>query len=241
MKLNLTHMLPFFRQCLWTIPFIMFCAGYLSLQFFIGETTVSTPNFMGKNLLQATKISSDLQLNVRIIAEKEVPDAQPGTIIKQNPLPNASIKAHQSIFVVITKLPEPVIAPNVLGKSQQDIEKTCSAKGIKARFYVLPSPYPVNQCFAQIPAAHEVLEDKKMSCYVSTAHHKQALFPDFTTKSIHDVMHFLHSNNISYDIYHKNQKINPPLGSNLIVTYQKPLAGTIVTPHEKLYVQLQVM
>lgn len=224
----------------WTLPFLAFGIGYFCLQFFIIENIVKTPNLVGTDLLRATKISSDYKLNLRIIAEKEIIDAMPGTIIKQNPLPGTSIKSHQSIFIVITKLPAPITAPSFIAKTEQQIEKICKEKGIKNRYYFLPSYYPVGQCFAQMPAPEQILESKKMSFYISTGNQNQYLFPDFTNIALHDVVNFLQQQSIACDVYHKDQKIIPPYKQNFTVMYQKPLAGTLLSSNNKLYVQLQV-
>jgi hypothetical protein len=208
MKYNSQFIVYFFKNCAWTLPFIAFCAGYFSLQFLIGEAPIITPNFIGKNILQATKISSDLKLNIRIIAEKEVIDTPAGTIIKQNPLPDAAIKSHQSIFVIITKLPEPIKAPSIINASEKEIENICKTNGLKSRIYYIPHTYPAGRCFAQIPAVNHTIEDKILSCYIATSYLTQRLFPDFTQKNIYDVIQFLKVHNIDYEVYYKNQKIN---------------------------------
>lgn len=228
------------QQILWIFPFIAFCTGYICLQYFIADHILQTPDLVGKDILQATKTSSELKLNLRIIGEKEISDAIPGTIIKQNPLPHTLIKAHQSIFIVITKLPAPLIAPNFINKTQAQVEQTCKEKGLKNRIYFLPSHYPVGQCFAQMPLPDQILEAKKMSCYISSGNQNQYLFPDLSNIALEDVLQFLEQQNIAYDVFYKDQKLTPPYKSNFIVIYQKPLAGTLVTPSNKLYVQLQV-
>ncbi len=222
----------------WLLPFLAFGIGYFCLQFFITENIVLAPNLVGKDLLQATKTSSDL--NLRIIAEKEIADAQPGTIIKQNPLPNSSIKSHQSIFIVITKLPAPVVAPTLIHKNLDQIEKVCREKGIKNRIYYLPTHHPAGHCFAQMPLPGEILEAKKISCYISIGNQSQYLFPHFTNLPLEEVIEFLQQQNIACDVYHKDQKIVAPYKQKFAVSYQKPLAGTLITPSNKLYVQLQV-
>ena len=224
----------------WTLPFFAFCIGYLCLQFFITDNIVQTPDLVGKDLLLATKISSDKKLNLRIIAEKEIADALPGTIIKQNPLPHASIKSHQSIFIVVTKLPAPVVAPTLINKNLEHVEKICKEKGIKNRIYFLPTHHPVGQCFAQMPLPEHILEGKKISCYISSGNQSQYLFPDFTESLLEDAIEFLKHQNIAFDVYHKDQKIIAPYKQKFTIAYQKPLAGTLVTPSNKLYVQLQV-
>lgn len=240
MKLNFQKISQTIAQLSWTLPFLAFCIGYFCLQFFITDTTIQTPDLVGKDLLHATKLSSDLKLNLRVIAEKEIADAIPGTIIKQNPLPHTSIKSHQSIFIVITKLPAPVVAPTLINKNQNQIEKICKEKSIKNRTYFLPAHHPAGQCFAQIPQPDQVLEDKKMSSYISTGNQSQYLFPDFTATPLENVIEFLQQQNMQFDVFYKDQKITAPYKQKFTVTYQKPLAGTLITPSNKLYVQLQV-
>ncbi|MBP6869994.1 PASTA domain-containing protein [Candidatus Babeliales bacterium] len=231
----------FFSQTLWTLPFLAFLIGYFSLQHFIIDSIIQTPDLVGKDLLQATKICSDQKLNLRIIAEKEIADAKPGTIIKQNPLPKSSIKTDQSVFIVITKLPRPVTAPTFINKKHEQIEKECKETGIKNRFYFLPTNHPTGQCFAQMPEPQELLEDKKMSCYISTGNQNQYLFPDLTGNNLQDVMSFLEQYKIQSEVYHKDQKLTPPYQQKFTVNYQKPLPGTLIIPNNKLYVQLQVI
>ncbi len=240
MKLNFHKLSLNFTRIKWLIPFLAFGIGYCCLQFFITDTTIQAPDLVGKDLLQATKISSDLKLNLRIIAEKEIVDALPGTIIKQNPLPHTSIKTHQSIFIVITKQPAPVVAPTLINKNLDQVDKICKEKGIKHRIYLLPSSLLAGQCFAQMPQPDQVLEAKKMNCYISTGNQSQYLFPDFTGLALEDVIEFLRQQNMQFDVFYKDQKITLPYKQKFTVSYQKPLAGTLITPSNKLYVQLQV-
>jgi beta-lactam-binding protein with PASTA domain len=240
MKFNFIKIINSCLEIIWILPFIAFCIGYFSLQFFIADNIVQAPDLVGKDILHATKMSSIKKLNLRIIGEKEVADAIPGTIIKQNPLPHKLIKTHQSIFIVITKLPTPMVAPMFINKNQLQIEAICKEKNIKNRVYLLPANYPIGQCFAQIPSADQPLESKKMSSYISMGNPILYLFPDFTGIDLQEVLIFLEAYNISYDIFYKDQKISIPLKQNFTVLYQKPLAGTLVVPNNKLYVQLQV-
>ena len=240
MKFDLKEISITLSQALWTLPFIAFFIGYFSLQFFIIEKVVQAPNLVGKDLLQATKIVSSKKLNLRIVAEKEIGDTLPGTIIKQNPLPNTSVKSHQSIFITITKSPEIVVAPSFITKSCEQIEQICQDKKIKNRTYFLSSSYPKGECIGQLPLPNKPLESKKMSTYISAGSQNQYLFPDLTNSTLEEVSQLLTQHNIAFDVYHKDQKIKAPYNKSFTVTYQKPLAGTFITPNEKLYVQLKV-
>jgi beta-lactam-binding protein with PASTA domain len=241
MKLVIKKIYTYAAEISYLFPFLAFCIGYLCLQFFITETVVQTPDLIGKDILQATKICSDLKLNLRIIAEKEINDAVPGTIIKQNPLQQTLIKAHQSIFIVVTKLADPIIAPTLIGKNMPQIEEICAKQKIKHRAYFLPSNVPAGQCFAQMPSELQILPAKKISSYISTGHENQYLFPDFSNIPLHEVLHFLQEKNISYDVFYKDQKLSAPYKKNYVVSYQKPLAGSLISLNNKLYVQLQVV
>ena len=241
MKQHLKKIYYSIAQISYVLPFLAFCTGYFCLQFFITDDTLQAPDLIGKDILQATKICSDLKLNLRIIAEKEMPDATPGTIITQNPLQQTLIKSHQSIFIVVTKLPDPIMAPTLIGKNIEQIEKICTEKGIKHRAYFLPSRLPAGHCFAQMPNDNQPLQAKKISSYIAAQAESLYLFPDFTNMQLHDVINFLQQQNISFDVFCKDQKIIAPYKKSYNISYQKPLAGSLITPSNKLYVQLQVV
>lgn len=228
------------RKAFWLFPFLAFGFGYLFLQILVTNHTVVTPILLGKNILQATQICSELKLNLRIIAEKEVGDIPAGTIIKQKPMGNKSIKQHQSIFIVITKAPETIQTPNFVTKNSNFIEASCQDLGIKNKTYFIESSYPKGQCFGQIPLPEQALPLKKMSCYISSGNNQKYIFPDLVHLPLIDVIDFLKKYDISCDVYCKDQKIAAPFHHQFTVINQKPLAGTFIQPNNQLYVQLQV-
>ena len=229
------------NQYLWIFPFLAFFAGYLCLQIFIVENSIKTPHFVGINIAEAIKISSHYKLNLRIVAEKEVADMKPGTILKQKPESGKWIKENQSIFIVITKTPQELLAPRLIDKDLQEVEETCNNLNIKNNRYDIETSLPANQCFAQFPSPSESLETKKISSYIAINNKRPYLFPDVTDYTAEEVVPFLQKYNIKTDVYYKHQKVSTPFKKNFIIKHQKPLAGTFVTPNEKLYVQLQVV
>jgi beta-lactam-binding protein with PASTA domain len=232
------HFSDFFKKILWILPFLAFLSGYIFLQFFIQQETVICPNFIGKEILPANQIASSFKINLQIIAEKEVADLKPGTIIKQNPATGTSIKPHQSIFIVITKTPEIMQAPCLIGKNYETIEQLTQAKKIKNRSYFLPHSQPKGTCFAQIPNPGENLESKKIYTYISAGKTDPYLLPDFTDNTLDQVIPFLEQNYMSYTIFHKDQKQSHK--KNSVILNQKPLPGSLMIPNEKIHVQLQV-
>lgn len=228
------------RKAFWLFPFLAFGVGYFFLQFLITDHAVLTPTLLGKNILQATQICSELKLNLRIIAEKEVADVPAGTIIKQKPMVDKYIKQHQSIFIVMTKMPETMQSPDFVTKNSNFIEKSCQDLGIKNKTYLIESAYPKGQCFGQIPLPEQPLPSKKMSCYISAGNNQKYIFPHLIDQPLADVIDFLQKYEITCDVYYKDQKIAAPFHHQFMVVNQKPLAGTFVQPNNQLYVQLQV-
>lgn len=230
----------YFYDFLWTAPFLTFILGYCFLQFFITDTTISTPQITGKTIYDATKISSLNKLNLRIIAEKEMTNMKPGIIIKQKPQAGKPIKANQSIFIVTTKQPPAMLAPNFIHKNTKEISTLCSQLNLKNRLYKIETEIPVDQCFGQIPQPQQELDGKKLTTYVSAGNNKPYLFPDLTGYSLKKVMPFLKKYDVCYEVYQKRSKLTEPYSPELIVQYQKPLAGSFVQPNNTLHVQLQV-
>jgi len=233
-----------FQKFFWLLPFLAFFFGYISLQFFVNNNTMQAPNLIGKDILQATKIISPLKINLRIIDEKEVPHAQPGIIVTQNPMPGKVIKAHQSLFIVVTKAQTPIAAPNFIGKTSLEIEQIAHDLTIKNKIYTMPSSYKKDTCFGQIPAAGKVLDTKKMSSYISSGNVNQYIFPDFTGMNQQDVIDFLTPYNVQIHwqekkdtTYQKKISVNKKYISTII--NQKPLAGSFVTPDSTLHLYLE--
>lgn len=241
MHIIIQKFILFFKNIIYVLPFVGFCIGYIGLQFFIADQVIHTPDLVGKTMLEAVKICSKLKLNLRIVAEKEIADTIPGTIIIQNPGVHGCIKQHQSIFVTITTLPALTPAPHLINKKIAEIETMCIEQNIKPRYYPIPSQCLHEICIAQFPIAGTLLPGKKIHAYIAQKVEPLFLLPDFTGKSLDEVMVFLNKEHILYDIFYKHEKLIAPYQQKYIISYQKPLAGTLVNPFQSgLQLHLQV-
>lgn len=224
----------------WTIPFFCFLIGYGLLHFLVVNTTISTPNFIGKNIHEVVKIASQKKLNIQIIAEKETHDLQPGTIVKQKPSHGKSIKNGQSIYVITTKQPTIPQAPNLLQKNINDLEPLCSKHKIKNRSYFIENNLPENKCFGQFPQPHEKVFSKKINTYIAKKSSLPYLFPHLTGQDLSAAIQFLQKNNLKFQVFYQREQLKPPFEYDMIITHQKPLAGSFVHLNDKLSIQLQV-
>lgn len=223
---------------LWVIPFVSFLVGYYALSFFYAIPELETPCVVGKPLNKAIAILSDNNLNARLLAEKEDPDLPDYTIVSQTPREYAKIKAHQSVFLVVTRQPDKPKSPHLLGESIDTIRKKIASSALRCTYHYLESIYPKGQCIAQFPAPHEPLEDGSLLCYISKEPKKMVIWPDFRGKSIEIVQAFLQEKGLTAEI--NTDKKKRPDG---IISDQRPLPGSIVTldsdkiPPIQLYVK----
>ncbi len=227
------------KHFLWTLPFFCFLATYFIAYWFLTPQHFLTPSLIGKPLQEALHILSDRNLNTRIITQKEDKDLASGTIISQIPEANRSIRAHQSIFLVISKQPKQKVAPNLLQKSKETIEKMALDQEIKVKYHYLPSHYPENSTIGQIPSPNQPIVDNKATLYLSQGSgNKPVLLPSFKKKLINEVVTFLEENKIKFNILH-TKPIDPNhTCKSCIVIDQRPLAGSLIDLKKPLTIQL---
>lgn len=206
-----------------------------------------TPNLIGKSLQESCEILSEKNLNIRILGRKEDPTLPPYTIISQTPQENEKIKPHQSVYVVITAQGSTCNAPNLIGRSRDEIKEQLEKLGIKTTMHAVPSPYPTNTCIAQSPAPGERIEENTITIYYAKQNNKQILWPNFIGKNLGVVKDLLATINISPQIIsqssfmknsHAEQNEFP---DSSIVLDQRPRAGTLLTLDENKPINVQLM
>lgn len=225
------------KSILWTIPFFSFLAGYYLINLLYTIPELQTPCVVGKQLPEAVKILSNHNLNARLLAEKEDADLPDYTIVSQTPREEAKIKAHQSVFLVLTRQPEKPQAPHLLGKTSDQIEAALHKKHIRHKCYSITSNHPKGHCFAQYPRPEERLDDNSLICYMSNGSEKPIIVPDLRGKPLTEVQEFLATHDITPEITGSSRK-----DICSVIVEQRPLPGSIV-PHNQcggLNIQLQI-
>lgn len=228
------------KAYLWLLPFIFFIAGYGIMHFILHIPEFPAPAIVGKNIHEAFAILSSHNLNVRLLEEKEDPCLPAGTIISQTPQAGQTIKPYQSLFLLISKKPSPIYAPDCLHKTEDVIQSLLQKNSIRAKIYKVASIYPQGYCFAQIPLPQEPIDDTTLTIYISDGNKKSVLWPDFKQLLVIDVLNFLHTHGIEATVIHEHP-IHHHTCTSCIVTDQRPLAGSIILldPQKPCTVQLQ--
>jgi beta-lactam-binding protein with PASTA domain len=201
-----------------------------------------TPSIVGKSIQEAVAIASSHNLNLRLLEEKEDACLPAGTIISQTPQAGHSIKPYQSLFVLISKKPSRINAPQCVQKKYSEIASLLKAQNIRAKIYTLPSIYPKGLCFAQIPYPQEPIEDTILTLYVSEGNNKPIIWPDFKQLQVCEVINFLRTHGIEATVIHEYSTQLNHTCTNCKVTDQRPLPGSLIMidPQKPCAVQLQV-
>ena len=219
------------------LPFIAFFTGYAGTLLYVHTKTVIVPTIVGKSLHAAVSILGKQNLALKLLNVKEDAFLPDGTIVSQLPAPQQKIKPAKSVFVVITKKPQPFLMPALFDKTKQEMLGILKNSYISLKTVFLPSDNKNGLCFAQYPSnGCEVFEHKAIA-YCSVQRKKMCVMPMLTGKSLPDVEDFLKSYEVNYELFkfftHDDQR-------ELIVIDQKPMGGTILEMDNRLHIQLRV-
>jgi beta-lactam-binding protein with PASTA domain len=207
----------------WLMPFFVFFSVYFMLNIWFRSGTLSMPNLMGKNLIDATKICSASQLYIQITQIKQDTELPQSTVIHQIPAPEKTIKERQTVYLAITEKPAFKTTPHCIGLSRNQIKQNLTPLQLKPKFYEITYPYPIDHCFCQWPAPNSPIKTKTVVCYIAKETEKQCIWPDFTNKTLNEVKQQLEQ----YDIKIKTDTI-PNNKYTYYVIDQQPKAGSII-------------
>lgn len=239
---------PALRLYIWMVPFIAFIVGYYAMGVFLLQDSFYTPCIVGSHLHDAIRTLSAHNLNVRILAEKQEADIPQGVVLSQSPDYTQKVKAHQSVYLVITSKPTPKNVPYLAYLQEKEIVDRAAQENIYLKRYFLQSIYPKNTCIAQSATEKEVLDKNTLTVYISSGSNPIYIFPSLKNKNLAEVVSFLEKQGISYQLFDKksSQLINSSDNfsseyyDNYNVIDHKPLAGSLINLNKNLKVQLTI-
>lgn len=227
------------KNFLWLTPFASFILGYMVMQKLLHIPQTTTPHLVGKQIHEILPIMTQHNLNIRLIDQKEEADLPEGIILNQTPAAGISIKPNQPVFIVTTKKPIALRAPQCIGIQSNELYNQLITQGIQPRMYHVSHPYPENICFAQSPQHNEPLEKNKLTLYISAGNNKPIIWPDFTNVPLQEVVDFLEMHQIKPDIITDNNNMFYTPEKHIIID-QRPFAGTLLTLDESKPISVQL-
>ena len=130
-------------------------AAYLSLTLVIrSQDTVVIPELVGRHVVYALEVLSDLGLNTRVKGSEFSPDAPKHSVLFQDPAAGAEIKKGRDVRLIISKGPETLVMPNLIGLSSQQARLILEENGLCTGHLSLvfdPRMF-VDGILAQVPA-----------------------------------------------------------------------------------------
>lgn len=228
----------YIKSFLWVFPFIFFLTGYWVVRYFAHREVLYAPAVLGHHIHDAIRVLSSYSLNVRILAEKEDAHLPEGLIISQSPQEGQKIKRHQSVYLVITRKPPKVQAPNLYGLTSSKAEEIAKDGVIKLKLYSLESDNAADTSFAQNVQPGQELADNSLIAYFSTGKTNMRIFPNLKDKPALEAIEFLKDAGMQVNIFHSNSVEDSHNCSDCIVIDQRPLAGSLIDLKKALTVQL---
>ncbi|NVM57844.1 MAG: PASTA domain-containing protein [Desulfobacterales bacterium] len=90
--------------------------GYLTLKLIVrSEDVVVVPDLVGKDVVYALEVLTDLGLNMKVGGFEYRANVPKNHVAYQDPRPGAEIKKDRDVRIIMSKGPQTVVVPNVVG------------------------------------------------------------------------------------------------------------------------------
>jgi len=227
----------YINHVLWILPFVAFILGYLVLSLVVGTESLPAPQLVGQRLNDAVAVLAPYKLTLRILDEIEEPSMPEGTVLSQHPAPGQKIKVYQSIGVVVSRKQKQEHAPQLVGKTLEEIRELVTQQGLRIKAYKIESSvYPTNQCISQSPAAGFDVQDKLITVYISSGLPALRLMPDCKGMQLGTVLEFFKTHGI-VPVVIPAAEGDP---SNFKVIAQRPPSGSFIDCTHPPAIELKV-
>ncbi len=131
------------------------CAYFTLTLIIKSEDTVIVPNLVGKDVVSALELLSDLQLNTRVKGSEYNPDLPKNHVLYQDPGPGSEIKKDRDVKIILSRGPRSITMPNLVGlplpQARMILEENEITPGRLSRTH--SATVDKDHVMAQVPAA----------------------------------------------------------------------------------------
>jgi serine/threonine-protein kinase len=125
-------------------------SGYLTLRFIIkSEDTVVVPELVGKDVVYALDILTDLGLNIKVSGFEYRPDIPKNHVAYQDPRPGSEVKKDRDVRIVVSRGPKSLVVPNLVGMDIRQAQIIMEENGL--------SQGAVSRTFSDVIAEDEII------------------------------------------------------------------------------------
>lgn len=130
-----------------------------------GPESVAVPNAVGLQEAQARDrlVAAGFEVQTRRVFS----GGPPGTVVAQNPAAGADAEARTTVTINVSRGPDEVGVPNVVGLSRAEAESEVRSAGLEANAVVVPSNEPEGTVVAQSPTGGNLRRGEAVRLNVS--------------------------------------------------------------------------
>jgi len=134
-----------------------------------GPAPVPTPSLLGLDRVAAETALTGAGLALGAVTEAYDASATAGAVANQTPAPGVEVAKGSTVAVVLSKGPEPIAVPNVVGKTKADATALLEGAGLKVKSQNKDDKAKKGTVVTQSPAAAKLVQPGSMvSVTVST-------------------------------------------------------------------------
>ena len=203
-------------------------AAFFTLRVIVRGKEIETPNVIGREYVDASKILSEQGLNSKIVGEKYSAKLSRGHVLEQDPVPNKKVKLGRTIKVFLSKGTELGQIPRLVGEPVADVESRLTSLGLEMGEVVKVHSDDFPQkglIIAHTPPAYATAQrGGKVSLLVSLGPHSVTLMmPDLKGMDMQKALEMLKNSglkrgNITYEV-------SPSARKSDVVLEHSPPAG----------------
>ncbi len=202
-------------------------SAYLTLTFIIkSEDTVIVPDLVGKDVVSALEILTDLQLNTKVNGSEYNQKFPKNHVTFQEPEAGSEIKKDRDVRIIISKGAKTILMPNVVDLSEQQsrmiIEQNGLTRGKLSRTYSVTAQE--DHVIVQIPRAGTMItRGAKVDTLVSSGPRPvKYIMPDLADHSFDQAVVLIENTNLF--VGNIRSSFDKHKVRNSVIS-QEPLAG----------------
>jgi serine/threonine-protein kinase len=202
-------------------------SAYLTLTFIIkSEDTVIVPDLVGKDVVSALELLTDLQLNTKVSGSDYSDQFPKNHVTFQEPEAGSEIKKDRDVRIMISKGTRNILMPNLIALSEQQarmiMEENGISRGQLSRTF--NKDIEKDRIMAQVPAAGVMItRGAAVNLLVSVGPRSaELMMPDLAGLSVDEAVFRVEKSNLALGAI--QSQFNKQKPRNMVIR-QEPLAG----------------
>ncbi len=200
-----------------------------TVRYIFATSRVEIPDLVGKDLNYATELVIERHLQLKTSDNQLDPKIPKDHVIDQIPAPGTKVPKNQTIRIVVSKGPEIIILPDVVGKPWQEARRILRKDSFRPGYvaYAHSDLIPVDAVIAQTPPPYsEVNEGVSVDLLVSRGSYRAVMvMPDLVGKQLSYALKMIEKLQLVLSkVEHEEYRGVPP---NTVLS-QIPKPGTLI-------------